>query len=155
MKIVRKLRKTKMALIYSLFGSIACISFIILLLSNHLYNIKMNKILKDLNSHSNYSLVFKEAKTCQNKKYLLFSLNGYDFSGYCIQEVYLSYNGLNFPLKKVLEKGYLKVEDIYKNTTEMQKDNFTTKVQNEKENYSIITSHLYEKYTEVIFSKES
>lgn len=155
MKTVKKLRKMKMALVYSLFGIICGISFIAILLSNHLYNIKMDKVLKDLDSHSNYSFVFKEDKHCKNKKYLLFSLEGYDFSGYCIKDVYLAYNGLNFPLKKVLEKGYLEIKDIYKNTNSIQKDGITQKVKNENENYVITTSSLYENYKEVIFSKES
>lgn len=150
---ITKLKKTQMLLVYSLFVCICGISFIVLLLSNHLYNIKIEKTFKDFNSRSYYTLTFQEAKHCENKKYSLFSWDDYNFSGYCIKEVYLTYNNLSVPLKEILKKNYLKIEEIFKNTTKIEETKTIEKYENTKEKYSITLSNPVGNYKEVIFSK--
>lgn len=151
----KKLKKAQIVLVYSLFGCICGISFVILLLSHQLYNIKVEKTLNDLSERSNYTLVFKEAKRCTNQKYTLFSWEGYDFSGVCIKDVYLSYNNLTIPLKTILKKDYLKIKDLFKNTIKKEENNYIELYNNEKENYNIIVNKPVSNYKEVIFSKGS
>ncbi len=151
----KKLKKAQIVLVYSLFGCIIGISFILLLLSNHLYNVRMNSTLKGLNKHSQYSFIMEEKKHCNNQKYKLFSIEDYDFSGYCIKEIYLSYNNLTFPLKDILKKKYLQIEDILKNTTKIWESEHIEKYKNDKEEYIITVNKPVKNYKEVIFSKES
>lgn len=155
MKLIKNIRKIKILLVYSLFGLICAISFVSLLLSNHLYNIRMKKTLENLDENSNFTLVLKTKKNCENKKEKLFTYENTDIYGICLKEIYISYKNLNFRLEDVLKKEYLTIEAIYKNSTKVEEESKIEKWTNEKEGYTIINNKIYEGFNEVTFNSES
>ena len=154
--VVTKIKKIKIAILFSLFGFIAMISFITLLLSNHLYNIRLQKTKEELKNSKNFTLVLKEEKNCQNKKNKLFSFDGIDFYGICLEEVALSFRNLHFPLQEVLKEKDIQLKDLYKKTTKIKEvENAYEVYQNKEEKYTITNTHVFTDISEIVFNKES
>lgn len=110
-----KIKLMKKMTYYFIVSLIMAVLFVFLLLLNHLNQMRINNAFRSINKESDYRMVLKNASNCESKRYHLFTSNNLTFTGVCIKNISISYNNVTIPLEKVLEKDYLKWEDILKN----------------------------------------
>jgi hypothetical protein len=148
MKLINKLEKTKFYCLVGLFIFIFFIGFTLMLLSNHLLNIKENKLFADFNK-TNYEIVLDKKDNCKLNKKELFTYKNYNISGYCINNIYVIYNSYKISLNNVLNKEYLQLDDILSNLELSYEEagiNYYT-----SDSLDVIKANLYKDQYEVIF----
>ena len=118
---VRLNKKRRMQKIGIIIGLSTIILLFLLLLLNHLNTIRNKYIFTNLKEENNFTLMVKEEKNCQNKKYTFWEEGNHHYYGYCISNVYISAKGSKITLKEALKKKYLTLEDIMKKNSNIFK----------------------------------
>jgi hypothetical protein len=139
------MKKLKISLVYLLFGFVCLISFVVLLFSNHMVNIKEKNTFKNF-TKDNYTLEFTSSNNIKNN---IFIYGNYVISGYEINSIYLNYSGYSINLNKALNEEYITVEDIlnnlnlYENNSDIKKYHGT--------NYDVNVISIDDNYKEIMF----